>query len=239
MPDAAPASHAGNSCTDKITHPFYRLNLLSIPSYHSPRKGARPLCYFLGEKVTQKHFHTAAPLGRQCESAFARSRGGSPEPEPAAAVSRCSRPALAGASAPSPAGSFPDFPIRQTGSYQTTKLISFSFPDKFQCKKQSSCKQALSLAWQPTWLCPHNSVGFPPALQFLQINIEELRRKTFAKKRPMLCSLFHLFPAGTAKGRPVMSTPHYMSNQYGRNCFPFACILFAQINPKSCCAQRK
>ena len=240
MPDAAPASHAGNSCTDKITHPFYRLNLLPIPSYHSPRKGARPLCYFLGEKVTQKHFHTAAPLGRQCESAFARSRGGSPEPEPAAAVSRCSRPALAGASAPSPAGSFPDFPIRQTGSYQTTKLISFSFPDKFQCKKQSSCKQALSLAWQPTWLCPHNSVGFPPALQFLQINIEELRRKTFAKKRPMLCSLFHLFPAGTAKGRPVMSTPpHYMSNQYVRNCFPFACILFAQINPKSCCAQRK
>ena len=75
MPDTAPASHSGNSCTDKITHPFYRLNLLPIPSYHSPRKGARPLCYFLGEKVTQKHFHTAAPLGRQYESAFARSRG--------------------------------------------------------------------------------------------------------------------------------------------------------------------
>lgn len=36
----------------------------------------QPLCYFLGEKVTQKHFHTAAPLGRQYESAFARSRGG-------------------------------------------------------------------------------------------------------------------------------------------------------------------
>ena len=69
MPDTAPASHAGNSCTDKITHPFYRLNLLPIPSYHSPCKGARPLCYFLGEKVTQKHFHTAAPLG------LARSRG--------------------------------------------------------------------------------------------------------------------------------------------------------------------
>ena len=86
MPDAAPASHAGNSCTDKITHPFYRLNLLPIPSYHSPRRGARPLCYFLGEKVTQKHFHTAAPLGRQYESAFARSRGGSPE-LPAAAGS--------------------------------------------------------------------------------------------------------------------------------------------------------
>ena len=75
MPDTAPASHAGNSCTDKITHPFYRLNLLPIPSYHSPCKGARPLCYFLGKKVTQKHFHTAAPLGRQYESAFARSRG--------------------------------------------------------------------------------------------------------------------------------------------------------------------
>ena len=28
-----------------------------------------------GEKVTQKHFHTAAPLWRQYESAFARSRG--------------------------------------------------------------------------------------------------------------------------------------------------------------------
>jgi hypothetical protein len=27
------------------------------------------------EKVTQKHFHTAAPLWRQYESAFARSRG--------------------------------------------------------------------------------------------------------------------------------------------------------------------
>ena len=75
MPDTAPASHSGNSCTDKITHPFYRLNLLPIPSYHSPCKGARPLCYFLGKKVTQKHFHTAAPLGRQYESAFARSRG--------------------------------------------------------------------------------------------------------------------------------------------------------------------
>ena len=75
MPDTAPASHAGNSCTDKITHPFYRLNLLPIPSYHSPCKGARPLCYFLGEKVTQKHFHTAAPLGRQYESAFAPCRG--------------------------------------------------------------------------------------------------------------------------------------------------------------------
>ena len=75
MPDTAPASHSGNSCTDKITHPFYRLNLLPIPSYHSPCKGARPLCYFLGEKVTQKTFHTAAPLGRQYESAFARSRG--------------------------------------------------------------------------------------------------------------------------------------------------------------------
>ena len=75
MPNAAPASHAGNRCTDKITHPFYLPNLLSIPSYHNPRKGARPLCYFLGEKVTQKHFHTAAPLGRQYESAFARSRG--------------------------------------------------------------------------------------------------------------------------------------------------------------------
>ncbi len=75
MPDTAPASHSGNSCTDKITHPFYRLNLLPIPSYHSPCKGARPLCYFLGEKVTQKHFHTAVPLGRQYESAFARSRG--------------------------------------------------------------------------------------------------------------------------------------------------------------------
>ena len=75
MPDTAPASNAGNSYTDKIAHPFYRLNLLPIPSYHSPCKGARPLCYFLGEKVTQKHFHTAAPLGRQYESAFARSRG--------------------------------------------------------------------------------------------------------------------------------------------------------------------
>ena len=77
MPDTAPASHAGNSCTDKITHPFYRLNLLPIPSYHSPckgarpvsythldvykRQGARPLCYFLGEKVTSKSTFTPPP----------------------------------------------------------------------------------------------------------------------------------------------------------------------------------
>ena len=58
-----------------------------------------------------------------------------------------------------------------------TKKISSSFLNKFQCKKQSSCKQALSLAWQPLWLCPHNPVGFPPALQFLQISTEALRRK--------------------------------------------------------------
>ena len=109
---------------------------------------------------------------------------------------------------------------RQTGSYQATKKdcpplpaffkISFSFPNKSQCKKQSSCKQALSLAWQPSWPCPHNSVGFPPALQFLPISTEELRRKTFAKNRPILCSSLHLFPAETAKGRQVMSkTPLY------------------------------
>ena len=40
-----------------------------------PGRSMQPLCYFLGEKVTQKHFHTAAPFGRQYESAFARSRG--------------------------------------------------------------------------------------------------------------------------------------------------------------------
>lgn len=98
----------------------------------------------------------------------------------------------------------------QPRSCQATKKISFSFPNKFQLKKQSSCKQALSLAWQPSWLRPHNSVGFPPALQFLQISIEALRRKTFAKKRPMLCSSFQLFPAETAKDKPVMSkTPLY------------------------------
>ena len=106
MPDAAPASHAGNSCTDKITHPFYRLNLLPTPSSHSPRRGASPLCYCRGEKGPQKPFPTAAPWGRQYESALARSRGGSPE-LPAAAVSRCSRPAPAGASAPPPPGGSP------------------------------------------------------------------------------------------------------------------------------------
>ena len=90
MPDTAPASHAGYGCPYKITRPFYRPYPLLLPSYHSPREGATPLCYFLGEKVTQKHFHTAAPLGRQYESAFARSRGGSPE-LPAAAFSRCPR----------------------------------------------------------------------------------------------------------------------------------------------------
>ena len=95
VPDTAPASHSRNGCTYKITRPFYRPYPLLLPSYHSPREGATPLCYFLCEKVTQKHFHTAAPLGRQYESAFARSRGELQE-LPAATVSRCSPPALAG-----------------------------------------------------------------------------------------------------------------------------------------------
>ena len=99
VPDTASTSHAGYSCPDKITHPFYRPYPLLFPSYHSPSEGTTPLCYFLGEKVTQKHFHTAAPLWRQYESAFARSRG-EHRSRPAAAVSRCSCPAPAGASAP-------------------------------------------------------------------------------------------------------------------------------------------
>lgn len=74
MPDTAPASHAGNSCTDKITHPFYRLNLLPIPSYHSPCKGARPLCYFLGEKVTKALSHRST-VGAAVGKCFAPLKG--------------------------------------------------------------------------------------------------------------------------------------------------------------------
>lgn len=44
-----------------------------LPFYHTATDKATSLL-LSGEKVTQKHFHTAAPLGRQYESAFARSR---------------------------------------------------------------------------------------------------------------------------------------------------------------------
>lgn len=84
MPDTPPARHAG----DCNRHGDHRLSSRSERERHFgsdvahvshvtiPSRSLQPLCYFLGEKVTQKHFHTAAPLGRQYESAFARSRGG-------------------------------------------------------------------------------------------------------------------------------------------------------------------
>ena len=74
VPDTAPASHAGYGCPDKITHPFYRPYPLLLLFYHSQAVTTTSLL-LSGEKVTQKHFHTAAPLGRQYESAFARCRG--------------------------------------------------------------------------------------------------------------------------------------------------------------------
>ena len=82
MSDTAPARHAG----DCNRHGDHRLSSRFERERHFdgnaamshltiPGRSMQPLCYFLGEKVTQKHFHTAAPLGRQYESAFARSRG--------------------------------------------------------------------------------------------------------------------------------------------------------------------
>ena len=58
------------SPTLSIVRTSYQSHLTIAPA------GGQPLFVtFSGEKVTQKHFHTAAPLGRQYESAFARSRG--------------------------------------------------------------------------------------------------------------------------------------------------------------------
>ena len=84
MPDTAPARHAGNRDTHGDHRPSSRSererhfgsDVAHVSHVTIPGRSMQPLCYFLGEKVTQKHFHTAAPLGRQCESAFARSRGG-------------------------------------------------------------------------------------------------------------------------------------------------------------------
>ena len=60
-----------------LTLPFFCAVLLCfilLPFYHTATDKATSLL-LSGEKVTQKHFHTAAPLWRQYESAFARSRG--------------------------------------------------------------------------------------------------------------------------------------------------------------------
>ena len=84
MPDTAPARHAGNRDTHGDHRPSSRSererhfgsDVAHVSHVTIPGRSMQPLCYFLGEKVTQKHFHTAAPLWRQYESAFARSRGG-------------------------------------------------------------------------------------------------------------------------------------------------------------------
>ena len=63
--------------TKALTLPFFCAVLLCfilLPFYHTATDKATSLL-LSGEKVTQKHFHTAAPLWRQYESAFARSRG--------------------------------------------------------------------------------------------------------------------------------------------------------------------
>ena len=60
-----------------LTLPFFCAVLLCfilLPFYHTATDKATSLL-LSGEKVTQKHFHTAAPLWLQYESAFARSRG--------------------------------------------------------------------------------------------------------------------------------------------------------------------
>ena len=80
MPDTAPARHAGDRDTAmEITAFHLGLNVSDIlaatlPTFPMlPYRAGRlqPLCYFLGEKVTPLYFHTAAPFGRQYESAFA------------------------------------------------------------------------------------------------------------------------------------------------------------------------
>ena len=75
VPDTAPASHAGYGCPDKITRPFYRPYPLLLPSYHSPREGATPLCYFLGEKVIKALSHRH-PFGAGSMKVLLRPAGG-------------------------------------------------------------------------------------------------------------------------------------------------------------------
>lgn len=75
MPDTSPARHSRNGCAYKITRPFpAKAYILLLLFYHNWPQSTTSLLLSC-EKVTQKHFHTAAPLGRQYESAFARSRG--------------------------------------------------------------------------------------------------------------------------------------------------------------------
>ena len=75
MPDTSPARHSRNGCAYKITRPFpAKAYILLLLFYHNWPQSTTSLLLSC-EKVTQKHFHTAAPLWRQYESAFARSRG--------------------------------------------------------------------------------------------------------------------------------------------------------------------
>lgn len=75
MPDTSPARHSRNGCAYKITRPFpAKAYILLLLFYHNWPQATTSLLLSC-EKVTQKHFHTAAPLWRQYESAFARSRG--------------------------------------------------------------------------------------------------------------------------------------------------------------------
>ena len=74
--------HSRNGCAYKITRPFpVKAYILLLLFYHNWPQATTSLLLSC-EKVTQKHFHTAAPFGRQYESAFARSRGGSPSCQP-------------------------------------------------------------------------------------------------------------------------------------------------------------
>ncbi len=71
MSDTAPARHAG----DCNRHGDHRLSsrfererhfgsdVAHVSHVTIPGRSLQPLCYFLGEKVTQKHFHTAARWG--------------------------------------------------------------------------------------------------------------------------------------------------------------------------------
>ena len=127
MSDTAPARHAG----DCNRHGDHRLSsrfererhfgsdVAHVSHVTIPGRSLQPLCYFLGEKVTQKHFHTAAPFGRQYESAFARSRG-------VLVVTvrriRSSQPPPEGVALPPPGGSPVSTPLLNQDGVHTKKL---------------------------------------------------------------------------------------------------------------------
>jgi hypothetical protein len=63
VPDTSPARHSRNGCAYKITRPFpAKAYILLLLFYHNWPQATTSLLLSC-EKVTQKHFHTAAPSG--------------------------------------------------------------------------------------------------------------------------------------------------------------------------------